>query len=297
MNEEHGTALLRTALVELVDAGPPVGFTGPDLLRAGRRRRRTRLGLLLSAAACGVAVAVVVPAVVLGGRTGSLPAGGSRPATAPAVSAPVPSGTPAPRPFEPIGLSAAEAKRLARCMEMFRAVRPGPLRVYNVLRDSLGTVFLLYGPTSNATCEPDYSGLGPMPGPPMSSSWLPGPVVVDTQAAASALDPKHSSKVAYDIVAGRVGAAVSRVVVSLDGRSATAAPLNGTFLVRLRFPADWKADVSAKPEVRAYDAVGRLLGDSADVLGKCYATPDGTVIYPPVQAGGAAGCDPAVRWP
>ncbi|HVQ89611.1 MAG TPA: hypothetical protein VMU51_01125 [Mycobacteriales bacterium] len=296
MDEQHddGARLLRAELDRLVAAPPPVGFTGADAVLAGRRRRRTRL-TGAGVTAIGAVVAILLPVLVFG----------RSPATGPQ---PTGSGVP--------GYSQADLQRLTRecAAKTYDLVPVGPsgttrsrlrladLRAYNVIKDALGTLVLIYGPNAVLSCGLDvgipvalsfnHTHLFAKPGLP---DWLPGPVALDYAAVGDGSLSRHVPAIGE--YAGRVTSDVVRVRVEFGPDTATVPVVNGTYLVRFLNPVRSKPGPPMLPvRIRGYDAAGRLVGTAGDVLSKgCRLLPDGSLLGGGTRKPGER-CTPALRW-
>jgi len=280
--DDQDASAVRTALAELTETGPPLGFSGQGLLSAGRRRRRIRIriGTAAVAAAAGVAVAVAVPSVVFDAHPASTPTG-------------------SPGTLRTVAYDWDEVAR--RCARS-NGPGSGSLRVYNIYRDAGGVLAMLYGRNIVMGCDlthwPTAVVAGSASGD-LGFEWLPGPVSVDYRAGSSGYpggrgrDPMPG----YDVVGGRVASKVTRVAVSLGADTLTVRSVNKTYLVRFLHPAGQ----ALRPDLRSvrikgYDAEGRLLADfdtDPDPPG-CYRRPDGTIAF---RIGPNERCEPALRWP
>jgi hypothetical protein len=322
--QDDGALRVRAELDRLTAAGPPVGFTGADLVAAGRRRLRARLGVVVSSAtAVGVAAAILVPSVALSRPDG--PRAGS-----PSASRPHPTGTPtstkpAESPAVPTvpGLSPAEARRIAAgCARSFAgasgevpttptaggggsAQAPVSLvdtaRVYNVVRDAAGTFALVYGPSVVLGC--DVGGVlpynpGGAVGDPGMPNWLAGPVAIDYTAASSGgHGGKYPDEHGYQVVGGRVRSNVARLTVTAGSDTRTVRPVNGTYLVRFVHSVNWAIPGTSIPiRVRGFDAAGRPVGPEVPTAGTtCYVLPDGSLVGGGRPKAGDH-CKPALPW-
>jgi hypothetical protein len=102
---DDGALLVRAELDRLTGTAPPLGFTGADVVAAGRRRRRARLAMATTAGgmttAVAVAAAILMPAALIGpgGNPGPEPASVAAPgrSDAPPVAT-------APDRFDPLQL-------------------------------------------------------------------------------------------------------------------------------------------------------------------------------------------------
>lgn len=325
--QDEGVLQVRAELDRLTAGGPPLGFTGADLIEAGRRQRQRRavLGTATGlAAVVGVAVAIVVPVAALD-RPGGAGVPGS---DAAAGSAGTPGSSPTsgpgqgPLPAVP-GLTAEQLRAIAAgCVRSFAGLAgdvgavatptvppPSPgasgptsldrIRVYNLVRNAAGETALVYGPTVVLSCQ-----IGSQPGPynagggglPGGLEWLPGPVSIDMLGGSSGgavPGGKHPGQRGRYLIAGRVTHDVTRVTVTYGPDSMTVAPLNGTYLAEFVYPADWQLPTQRALQVRGYDAAGRLVGQASQ-LG-CFITPDGRRSIGP-RPGYPVRCVPAVPW-
>jgi hypothetical protein len=321
--QDDGALRVRAELDRLTAAGPPLGFSGADVIAAGRRRqRRAVLGIAAgTAVVVGVAAAILVPTVALGGRSsdpGQLDPvsvagpGSATPTTAGSRSTPkIP------------GLSDQQAQAIAvGCVKSFAGpsgdlgglmtptvpppspgvsgpLSPDRIHTYNVVKDAAGTMALVYGPTVALSCDVGgpagqfNAGGGFLIG---RLEWLPGPVSIDFSGGNSGGRPlgKYPTERGSYVVAGRVASNVTRVSVSHGPASLTVRPVNGTYLARFVYSVDWpNPDLPVR--VRGYDAAGGLVAEAPGV-GTCFVTPDGKRSMPE-WSGHKDRCVRAVPWP
>jgi hypothetical protein len=213
----------------------------------------------------------------------------------------VPQGWRQPKPTSPLPLD-QERLALAECLEaglpLAAGDRPEYLQMFTLFHDRVGRVAWFLGRHGAYACEsPAGSNLWGSDGGVGHGdglvwyAWLGGDASVDeTGGAGSSPAFPHG----YAIVAGRVSARTSRVVVSFAGGGhVTATVANGTFLARIPRPAGLSADI--RPAVAAYDERGASLPvtDANLSTGGCYQTPWGEVIAGPT----GTTCHPAAIWP
>lgn len=177
-------------------------------------------------------------------------------------------------------------------------VRP-VLRRYH--RDAAGTFALLYTPTDALACDLTT------PGSYFSNRYLPGRKGFDTRWLNGHFSIDYRNQTSGDrakrpgsqTVAGRVDSRVKRMTWSVLGKTVEAEISDGTFVARLLWPADWDhpGDQDPREAVKAYDAEGKVLGDTLMDLSWCYVDPEDNVISgwfdakPPLDD-----CKPAEPW-
>jgi hypothetical protein len=168
------------------------------------------------------------------------------------------------------------------------------LRLYNLVNDANGSQALILGTEMVLSCHVDGStmpynaGGGSLQG---ILEWLPGPVGVDDEGAEAPTQGQFGS----EVVGGRVAPQVRKVTVTFRDTTVTVTPLNGTYLVRKLRPKNWVIpEDRVFPVVRGYDADGKLVGSSPDLLKSCYVTPSGEIIG--METRDKTKCLPAVRW-
>lgn len=259
------------------------------------RPRRARHAPLIAALA---AVAVLAGVVLLvPWQTPAQPA-------APLSTTPPPTSTPAsPMAAAPVlpGLPSAEVKEIeAGCSAI---AGRGPATLFNLVTDEAGKFALLYNQDSALDCTiggkamPYNSGFAGL----QDWQWLPGELSVDTTAGAAGGSvpggkAAYRGERGYQATVGRISSKVARVTYTEGDRTVDAVIANGTFIARIIQSATWKIPANATPGiVRAYDANGKLIGESAKPGDNCYATPEGKVIGVR-DAPDPKTCLPAVRW-
>jgi hypothetical protein len=136
--------------------------------------------------------------------------------------------------------------------------------------------------------------------------WLPGEFAVDQETAttggsSSSAGPDRRGEPGEIRAEGRISSKVARVTFTVDDRTVDAALANGTFLVRVLYPATWQLPENYRAGiVRAYDADGKLLGEYPNPNRPCYRIPENGLLnlgpvnqQPPVDPWT---CPVATRW-
>lgn len=168
-------------------------------------------------------------------------------------------------------------------------------------QDAAGTFALLYTPTDALTCDlttpGSYFSNRYLPGRKgFDTRWLNGHFTIDYQNQTSG---DRSRRPGSQTVAGRVDSEVKRMTWSVLGKTVEAEISDGTFVARLLWPADWDHPRGQDPReaLRAYDAEGRVLGDTLMDLSWCYVDPEDNVISGWFDAKPALDdCKPARPW-
>ncbi len=167
------------------------------------------------------------------------------------------------------------------------------LRLYNIVTDAAGTRALIIGSKLMLFCTVDPSnrfmpynaggggGFG-------LRDWLPGEFSMDGGGGPGSPDGPGLPVVAD--ASGRVSSKVAKVTATFGDVTVSTKPINGTYMLRRLYPADWQ-DPNLKlplgspelpidePVVRAYDTNGKLLGvRDSEVPEPCYVTPDGEIL-------------------
>ncbi|KOV81405.1 hypothetical protein [Nocardia sp. NRRL S-836] len=256
----------------------------------GRSTRRVLVPVLAGAAAVAAAVTGVV---VLQPNTDPRPA--VHITTSP---------TPEPRVRDTFGLSPEKLAAIEEgCARSERV--PGKLTVHQFGRDDAGEWALLHGDRVVVACNLGRGGEEYDTDRPsdVALHWLPGRFSLDVDLARLGGDlhptiPAMAGVPGLRFVAGRVDPSVVRLTYrAYDGRTVDAKIANGTYVVRIAYPATWNPnDVTGAVELRAYDAAGGLLGTSAEITGSCYYAPDSGEVVHGRRGVTAENCKPATPW-
>ncbi|MFI5955562.1 hypothetical protein [Cryptosporangium sp. NPDC051539] len=169
------------------------------------------------------------------------------------------------------------------------------LRVYNAVSDRVGTMVLLYTGDGWADCAWQGPRTAQWPAQPTSGgwnnedpNWLPGAASIDAESTG----PRGGKYWAR--FGGRVPAGVTRVEATLDGATASADVVNGTYLVTLEIPGE---PAHGRPAIRTYDRSGKPVGTYAEKRGGsgCLVTPDGKQVAGE-KTTDTSKCTEAVPW-
>ncbi|GAB2830559.1 hypothetical protein [Lentzea nigeriaca] len=265
---------------------------------AGRGARRMRLAPVLAAA---TAVGAVVAGVVFF-TPSSQPQTAIQPAPMTTQSA---SATPTTRPAPVVpGLSEERIAAIEKgCLESTGL--SGEPKLYQHVGSGPGAFALIYTANAMLTCTLDSGGMAFNSGfsSGFDPEWLPGHFSTDSIGASSGGDTPYNRPIyrgvhGYRTAAGRVDSKVARVTFTADGQTVDATIANNTFVARIVHPTTWSPPEDNQfGEVRAYDAVGNLLGTNKGSE-KCYANPQGVIV-----PGGWVNpdtdpktCEPALPW-
>lgn len=170
--------------------------------------------------------------------------------------------------------------------------------LYRYHRDSAGAFALLYVPNEALDCDLTT------PGRYYSNMYIPGKKGFDTRWLAGhfsidAWTQMSGDRVArngHQTVAGRVDSEVRRMTWTLWGKTVDVEISNGTFVGRIVQPADWDIvkEIDRQESLKAYDADGKLIGDSHEVKDKCFVDDDGNLVSGWTED--TSTCLPAMPW-
>ncbi|MBB5960346.1 hypothetical protein FHS29_006969 [Saccharothrix tamanrassetensis] len=268
-----------------------------QLERAVTARRAFRYAPLITATVAVVAVVAAVAFLAPWQRNNTVAPAQSTTGTA---SATTPAQT---RPVIP-GLSPQRVVEIEEGCPTVAGVQ-GQATLYQYVEDEAGKFGLLYTRDTALDCTidgpamPFNSGLAAG----LALDWLPGHFSVDHNSGMAGGDVPGNKSVyrgqhGWRAVSGRVSPEVARVTYTNDGRTVEATVANGTYVARIVHPTTWAIpEDDTMGEIRAYDSVGRQLGSSNDLNGRCFVTPeDRKVIHSGSNGADPATCAPATRW-
>ncbi|MEV6711668.1 hypothetical protein AB0M48_06415 [Lentzea sp. NPDC051208] len=168
-------------------------------------------------------------------------------------------------------------------------------------QDAAGTLALLYTPTDALACDLST------PGSYYSNAHLPNRKAFDTRWLNGHFSIDHQHQMSGDragrpgsqTVAGRVDSQVKRMTWTYFGRTVEAEIVDGTFVARILQPTDWDfpKERDGSESLKAYDAEGKVLGDTRVDLSWCYVDREGSIIsgsFDPLPVPDF--CKPAEPW-
>ncbi|GAA0257498.1 hypothetical protein [Cryptosporangium japonicum] len=170
-------------------------------------------------------------------------------------------------------------------------------KLYNLLGTPSDGVALIYAGDYALYCTigGDVMAYNAGGGPVASMNWIPEPYRIDFQAAGRNVDRDGRTTAVSEYRGGRITKNVARMTLESGGTITEAHLENGTFLVRLEYPAHSTGE-PPRPTLRAYDAAGNELPDPGHP--ECLATPDGRIVdNDDLRSGATTGCAPAAAWP